>query len=75
VTSDTLDEEKDKQTSTQEVIAMEAQMSTGGSIDPEPSQPRMFGGYLEPVRLPLLQNSKSHNELWPGSKHEQNGKP
>ena len=32
---------------------MEAQTGSSGSIDPEPSQPRMFGGYLKPVRLPL----------------------
>ena len=31
---------------------MEAQTGPDGSVDPEPSQPRMFGGYLEPVRLP-----------------------
>src|SRR5205085_5766053 len=37
---------------TQEVIAMEAQTGPGGSADPERSQPRMFGGHLEPVRLP-----------------------
>jgi hypothetical protein len=27
-------------------------MNTNINPDPEPSQPRMFGGYLEPVRLP-----------------------
>ncbi len=31
---------------------MEAQTDPGGIIDPEPSQPWMFGGHLEPVRLP-----------------------
>jgi Pyridoxamine 5'-phosphate oxidase len=31
---------------------MEAQMGTDGSADPETGQPRMFGGHLEPVRLP-----------------------
>jgi len=31
---------------------MEGQIGPGGSLDPEPDQPRMFGGQLEPVRLP-----------------------
>ena len=31
---------------------MEAQTGLAGSIDPESSQPRMFGGHLEPVGLP-----------------------
>ena len=31
---------------------MEGQTGPGGSFDPEPGQPRMFGGHLEPVRLP-----------------------
>src|SRR5207302_7821785 len=31
---------------------MEGQTGPDGSFDPEPSQPRMFGGHLEPVRLP-----------------------
>ena len=33
---------------------MEAQNGTGESPYPEPSQPRMFGGCLEPVRLPWM---------------------
>jgi len=31
---------------------MEGQIGPGGSFDPEPGQPLMFGGHLEPVRLP-----------------------
>lgn len=31
---------------------MEAQTDPAGNVDPEPDQPRMFGGHLEPVRLP-----------------------
>ncbi len=31
---------------------MEAQIGPGESIDPEPSQPRMFGGYVGSARLP-----------------------
>lgn len=31
---------------------MEAQSGTGKSVNPQSSQPRMFGGHLEPVRLP-----------------------
>ncbi len=31
---------------------METQNGSGGSADPETDQPRMFGGHLEPVRLP-----------------------
>ncbi len=31
---------------------MEPQMEIDGSIDPEPSQPRMFGGYVGSARLP-----------------------
>src|SRR2546423_5507876 len=31
---------------------MEGQIGPGGEFDPEPDQPRMFGGHLEPVRLP-----------------------
>ena len=31
---------------------MEGQIGPGGSLDPESGQPRMFGGHLEPVRLP-----------------------
>src|SRR5690348_13531292 len=31
---------------------METQLGPGGSIEPETSQPRMFGTHLEPVRLP-----------------------
>src|SRR5260370_19730906 len=38
--------------STQEGLAMEPQMEIDGSIDPEPSQPRMFGGYVGSARLP-----------------------
>src|SRR5260370_17362122 len=38
--------------STQEGFAMEPQMEIDGSIDPEPSQPRMFGGYAGSASLP-----------------------
>jgi hypothetical protein len=31
---------------------MEAQVDADGSVDPESSLPRVFGGYLEPLRLP-----------------------
>ncbi|MFL5592119.1 MAG: pyridoxamine 5'-phosphate oxidase family protein [Ktedonobacteraceae bacterium] len=31
---------------------MEGQIGPGRSFDPEPGQPRMYGGHLEPVRLP-----------------------
>jgi hypothetical protein len=31
---------------------MEPQSGTGGVMDPEPDQPRMFGDHLESVRLP-----------------------
>src|SRR5260370_41700418 len=37
--------------STQEGFAMEPQMEIDGSIDPEPSQPRMFGGYAGAASL------------------------
>ncbi|HJT54978.1 MAG TPA: pyridoxamine 5'-phosphate oxidase family protein [Ktedonobacteraceae bacterium] len=31
---------------------MEPRIDTGEDIEPESNQPRMFGGFLEPVRLP-----------------------
>jgi hypothetical protein len=51
--------------STQEVLAVEAQPGSGRSVDPAPSQPRMFGGLLHPMTLPwqwaMVRLTGAHN--------------
>src|SRR5438067_12495918 len=42
---------KNTETQQEEGLAMEPEMEIGGSIDPEPSQPRMFGGSVGSAEL------------------------
>src|SRR5438552_15044970 len=42
---------KNTETQQEEGFAMEPEMEIGGSIDPEPSQPRMFGGSVGSAEL------------------------